>query len=113
LEIYGLSKRIIAPDDAFESSIHAMGNHSRSRRGLQLPKPHCWTGNPLHSPLGLWFNVRRLGLRTWTSCVTNNLLRRVGVKLDSPETASIAGQGVVLMFALSAAAVAILQLLPR
>ena len=78
LEIYGVSHKLIAPNCEFESSIHAMGNHSRSRRGFPVPKSYCWTGNPLHTPRGVWFNLQRLGLRTWSSCISANTLHRLG-----------------------------------
>jgi glycosyl transferase, family 25 len=77
LEIYGLSRKFIYPDDSFASSIQAMGGHSRLRRGLPIPSRYCWTGNPLHSPLGLWFNLRRLGLKGWAACAIDNSARRM------------------------------------
>ena len=78
LEIYGLSRRIVCADTRFCSSIHLIGNHSRARRGFPVPRPHCWTGNPLHTPLAAAFNMRRLGLSDWLSCLSNNTLRRAG-----------------------------------
>lgn len=77
LEVYGLSRKFIYPNDVFASSIHAMGGRSRLRRGLPIPNRYCWTGNPLHSPLGFWFNLRRLGLRGWAACAIDNGARRV------------------------------------
>jgi glycosyl transferase family 25 len=76
LNIYGVAPRLIRPDYNFESSIHKMGNHSRLRRGLPIPKSYCWTGNPLHSAESRVFNVRKLGLRAWFICATHNGLRR-------------------------------------
>jgi glycosyl transferase family 25 len=76
LEIYGLSRKLIYPNDGFTSSIHAIGGHSRLRRGPPIPNRYSWTGNPLHSPLGFWFNLRRLGLKGWTRCAIDNGARR-------------------------------------
>jgi glycosyl transferase family 25 len=113
LEIYGLSRKIIAPNNAFESSIHLMGNHSRTRRGFPMPKSYCWTGNPLHSPAGFWFNVRRLGLRTWAACTSDNVMRRFGRNGLQGEAALLAGQGFVVLFTLGVIATALLLSLSR
>lgn len=72
LEVYGLSRGLVLPNDAFSSTIHAMGGHSRLRRGLPIPNRYSWTGNPLHSPIGFWFNLRRLGLKGWVACAIDN-----------------------------------------
>ncbi|MFA5901002.1 MAG: glycosyltransferase family 25 protein [Hyphomicrobium sp.] len=76
LEIYGITPRIISPSD-FESAIHQMGNHSRLRRGLPIPSRYCWTGNPLHTPEGVVFNLKTLGPVTWSLCAAHNTGRRL------------------------------------
>lgn len=76
LEIYGVTPRIIAPSD-FESAIHQIGNHSRLRRGLPIPSRYCWTGNPLHTPEGVVYNLKTLGPVTWSLCATHNTGRRL------------------------------------
>lgn len=77
MEVYGVAPRILSASTSFESSIHLMGNHSRLRRGLPIPKSYCWTGNPLHTGESLLFNIRKLGPITWSICTMHNVLRRV------------------------------------
>lgn len=77
LEIYGVTPCIIRPEDYFESSIHMLGNHSRLRRGFPIPSRHCWTGNPLHTPSGVLFNLRKLGPAAWAMCATRNARNRL------------------------------------
>jgi len=79
LEIYGVTPCIIEPE-GFASAIHLIGNHSRLRRGLPIPSRYCWTGNPLHTPSGVLFNLRTLGPLTWGRCALRNGTRRA-VKL--------------------------------
>lgn len=76
LDIYGVTPCFIVPIGV-ESSIHLIGNHSRQRRGLPKPSLHCWTGNPLHTPLAAIFNVRKLGPAAWTICAAHNATRRL------------------------------------
>lgn len=76
LEIYGVTPCIIKPE-GFASAIHLMGNHSRLRRGLPLPSRYCWTGNPLHTPRGVLFNLRTLGPLAWGRCALRNGTRRI------------------------------------
>lgn len=76
LEIYGVTPSFILPK-GFASSIHLMGNHSRLRRGLPIPSRHCWTGNPLHTPSGVLFNLKTLGPLTWARCIARNGSRRI------------------------------------
>lgn len=75
LSIYGVTPCFIKPA-GFDSAIHMMGNHSRLRRGFPMPTRHCWTGNPLHTPEGIIFNLRTLGLVSWTLCAAHNGARR-------------------------------------
>ncbi|CAN1725077.1 glycosyl transferase, family 25 [Hyphomicrobium sp. 1Nfss2.1] len=76
LDIYGVTPCFIKPE-GFASAIHLMGNHSRLRRGLPLPSRYCWTGNPLHTPSGVLFNLRTLGPLTWGRCALRNGTRRI------------------------------------
>jgi glycosyl transferase family 25 len=76
LEIYGVVPSVVSVA-GFESSIHALGDHSRGRRGFPIPSRHCWTGNPLHTPQGLYFNLKVLGPRWWMKCFLRNAHRRV------------------------------------
>ncbi|MDP1908107.1 MAG: glycosyltransferase family 25 protein [Hyphomicrobium sp.] len=77
LEIYGVDPCIIRPNGRFVSAIHGMGNHSRLRRGLPIPSAHCWTGNPLHTPEGVVFNLKKLGPTAWALCSVHNGMRRI------------------------------------
>lgn len=81
LEIYGVVPRVVRVHEAFPSSIHALGDHSRSRRGLPRPSRYCWTGNPLHTPHGLYFNIRTLGPASWLACALRNTARKVSGSL--------------------------------
>jgi len=74
LKIYGVVPSIVSVA-GFTSSIHALGNHSRVRRGITMPSRHCWTGNPLHTPQGLYFNLKALGPRWWMKCFVRNAHR--------------------------------------
>lgn len=76
LEIYGVTPSFIRAE-GFESAIHLIGNHSRLRRGFPMPSWHCWTGNPLHTPSGVLFNLRKLGPVTWAACATRNAAHRI------------------------------------
>lgn len=76
LEIYGVTPSFIRPE-GFESAIHLIGNHSRLRRGFPMPSRHCWTGNPLHTPSGVLFNLRKLGPFTWAACAARNASHRI------------------------------------
>jgi glycosyl transferase family 25 len=76
LEIYGVVPCIVSVAE-FESSIHALGDHSRGRRGIPIPSRHCWTGNPLRTPQGFYFNLKALGPRWWMKCFLRNTHRRV------------------------------------
>jgi glycosyl transferase family 25 len=77
LEIYGVDPCIIRPNGHFASAIHGMGNHSRLRRGLPIPSAYCWTGNPLHTPEGIVFNLKKLGPTAWALCSVHNTMRRI------------------------------------
>jgi glycosyl transferase family 25 len=77
LEIYGVDPCIIRPNGRFVSAIHGMGDHSRLRRGLPIPSAHCWTGNPLHTPEGVVFNLKKLGPTAWALCSVHNGMRRI------------------------------------
>jgi len=76
LSIYGANPSVVAHYDKFASSIGLLGGRSRLRRGLPIPSPHCWTGNPLHTPQGFYFNLKTLGLLCWARCFLQNTHRR-------------------------------------
>ena len=87
LEIYGVVPSIVSPA-GFDSSIQPLGKRSRGRRGIPIPSRHCWTGNPLHTPQGLYFNLKALGPRWWMKCFLRNAQRRVirPLGLQAPES---------------------------
>jgi glycosyl transferase family 25 len=71
LEVYGLVPRIIRHrSTGGRSPIGDLGGRSRRRRGL-------WSGNPLHTSDGLYFNIRTLGALWWASCWLKNLRAKV------------------------------------
>jgi len=78
LQIYGVMPALVDHSGRFPSTI-AKGpksERSRLRRGLPIPSRHCWTGNPLHTPQGFYFNLKTLGPRWWASCWLENMKRR-------------------------------------
>jgi hypothetical protein len=79
LQIYGVVPALIDHSGRFPSIISAgaKGERSRLRRGLPSPSRHCWSGNPLHTPQGLYFNLKALGPRWWMKCFLRNVHRRV------------------------------------
>ncbi len=79
LQIYGVVPAVVDHSGRFASSIAkgAKDERSRLRRGLPLPSRHCWTGNPLHTPLGLYFNLGTLGPLWWARCWLQNAHRRI------------------------------------
>ncbi len=80
LQIYGLTPALVDHTGRFPSAIArgSKGERSRMRRGLPLPSRHCRTGNPLHTPHGLYFNLTTLGLLWWARCwLQNTKLRAV------------------------------------
>jgi glycosyl transferase family 25 len=78
-EIYGVVPAVVQHNQRFHSTIAQgpKGERSRLRRGLPKPSRHCWTGNPLHTPQGLYFNLKALGPRWWMKCFLRNAQRRV------------------------------------
>jgi glycosyl transferase, family 25 len=76
LQVYGVTPRVVAHDDASPSRILAMGGRSRGRRGLPKPSRAAWSGNPLHSPAGALYNLRALGPLWWARCGVQNARRR-------------------------------------
>ncbi len=83
LRIYGVVPALVDHSDRFPSTIAtgAKGERSRLRRGLPIPSRHCWTGNPLHTPEGLYFNLKTLGPLWWARCWLQNVRLRIGRKL--------------------------------
>jgi len=78
LQIYGVVPALVDHSGRFPSTIAtgAKGQRSRLRRGLPSPSWHCWTGNPLHTPQGLYFNLKTLGPLWWTRCWLQNAQMR-------------------------------------
>jgi glycosyl transferase family 25 len=80
LQVYGVAPALVDHSGRFPSTIAkgAKCERSRLRRGLPLPSRHCWTGNPLHTPQGLYFNLKTLGPLWWARCwLRNTRLRAV------------------------------------
>ncbi len=77
-EVYGVVPAVVHHSGRFSSTIAkgAKGERSRLRRGLPKPSRHCWTGNPLHTPQGFYFNLRTLGPLWWARCWLRNAHRR-------------------------------------
>ena len=78
LQIYGVIPAVAHHTGRFPSTIAkgAKCERSRLRRGMPLPSRHCWTGNPLHTPQGFYFNLRTLGPLWWARCWVQNAPRR-------------------------------------
>ncbi len=66
LDSYGIWPPVIHHAD-FPTTIP---QRARQRRGVKL-------FNPLHTPRGVWFNLRKLGLGAWLSCSLFNLRSRL------------------------------------
>lgn len=77
LQIFGIVPKLISHNDALASAVLEYGERSRLRRGLRKPTLKYPLGNPLHTPWGAWFNLRRLGLGWWGRCSLENLSRRL------------------------------------
>lgn len=80
LEVYGIVPSITRHDDTFASAIVSKGR-SRLRRGLPKPSRGAWTGNPLHTPVGFYYNLKTLGPIWWLRCYVQNSLRRLSRSL--------------------------------
>jgi len=78
LEIFGALPQIVSHSGELTSAILELGGRARQRRGIPLPKPGNWTGNPLHSPTGIFYNITKLGLRSWLRCLVLNTFARIG-----------------------------------
>src|SRR5690606_37249368 len=76
-EIYGIYPQLVQHNEAIPSGISSNRTRSRLRRGIAMPSPRCWTGNPLHTPEGAYFNIRKLGLIWWVRCAWQNGKRRM------------------------------------
>lgn len=76
LEIYGVMPRLVEAG-GFPSAIHQLGDHSRLRRGIPMLRRRSWAPNPLHTPEGIIFNLRKLGPLTWGICAIHNATRRI------------------------------------
>jgi len=79
-QIHGVMPALVDHSGQFPSAIAtgAKGERSRLRRGLPIPSRQCWTGNPLHTPQGFYFNLTTLGPLWWARCwLQNTQLRAV------------------------------------
>ena len=76
LQVYGVEPQVITHGGTNASVILAIGGRSRARRGIPIPSRGAWTGNPLHCPEGVFFNLRTLGLASWLRCWCENLVSR-------------------------------------
>jgi glycosyl transferase family 25 len=82
LLVYGIVPPLIGHDE-HHSTIGAAKTRARRRRGLPVPSKTTWTGNPLHSPHGMLFNIKRLGIVNWLTCFVFNTRRRA-IKMLRP-----------------------------
>jgi glycosyl transferase family 25 len=81
---YGVAPKLIDHNSTLASAVLERGERSRLRRGFKLPSTHNPTGNPLHTPEGAFFNLRRLGVRWWSWCTLQNAMRRLGLAHHRP-----------------------------
>lgn len=81
LEIFGVLPQLVSHCAELPSAIQELGGRARRRRGIPLPKPGNWTGNPLHSPRGVLYNIDRLGPLSWLLCLVQNSIAGIGRKL--------------------------------
>jgi glycosyl transferase, family 25 len=88
LEIFGVVPQLVHHSGGLTSAIQELGGRARKRRGIPLPKPGNWTGNPLHSPRGVLYNIGRLGAASWLMFMAQNfqcrLARALNLKRDIP-----------------------------
>lgn len=70
LDVYGVVPPPINHHGAFPSTIRTAGK--RWRKGLPRPTPLTWHNMPLHSPAGVAWNIRKLGLAAWARCLAIN-----------------------------------------
>lgn len=85
IDVYGVTPQIIAHDNETPSAIRSLGGQSRLRRGLPRPTWYCWTGNPMHSPAAVLYNMRALGLASWLRCSLSNASMRISRALEARE----------------------------
>ncbi len=76
-QIYGVVPKIVGHCDELPSAIISKGERSRLRRGLPRPIRGSWTGNPLHTPHGFFYNLKILGPTWWLRCYVRNSVRRL------------------------------------
>jgi glycosyl transferase family 25 len=82
LEIFGIVPQLVHHSGGLASAIQELGGRARKRRGIPLPKPGNWTGNPLHSPQGVLYNIGRLGAASWFMFLAQNFQGRVARALN-------------------------------
>jgi glycosyl transferase, family 25 len=88
IDIYCVVPQLVRHDDHNVSVIGKLGGQSRLRRGFPLPTSYCWTGNPLHTPRSVAYNISKLGVLNWSICAASNVKRLVRRRLgDIPRGA--------------------------
>ena len=93
MEVYGVVPKLIGHSGELKSAILSHGERARRRRGIPWPSRQNWTGNPLHSPAGAYYNMLRLGPLWWMSCWWRNTRRRLARSLDFRPAALRTRQG--------------------
>lgn len=69
LDAYGVVPNPIS-HGGFPSTLRSAAK--RWRRGMPRPTPYTWTNMPLHSPRGVIWNMRKLGILGWLRCAVSN-----------------------------------------
>ena len=77
LEIFGVVPQLVSHSFELTSAIQELGGRARKRRGIPLPTFGSLTGNPLHSPRAVPYNIGRLGAASWLLFLTQNLQGRL------------------------------------
>src|SRR5262249_11433051 len=77
LNVFGVCPSLVAHNEEVPSIIGGRLKRSRGRRGIKLPSRASWTGNPLHDPAALPFNLGTLGTMAWVRCFAINSKRRL------------------------------------
>jgi glycosyl transferase family 25 len=78
-DVYGLMPPLLIGwgKAALPSTIRTQTQYRKSaRRGLPRPTTLTWTNLPFHDPRAIIFNVRKLGLAWWLSCLAINCISR-------------------------------------
>jgi glycosyl transferase, family 25 len=73
---------VVRHEFEFESTIQKQGARLAEKRSFRMPTYYCWTGNPLRTPAGFIYNVRKLGVRNWLECMVENRKRRIAREIS-------------------------------